>query len=75
MTDDFATIYMELLDEGTPAWRPVQAVHVAGDFYRVVSENLHPGDERWRFPSGSVVRCEERFLSRGSSLVAVALAE
>ena len=57
MANDLATIYVELLDEGTPVWRRVQAVHVAGDVYRIVSENLHPRDERWRFPSGAVVRC------------------
>jgi hypothetical protein len=75
MTNDPATIYVELLDEGTSAWRPVQAVIVAGGVYRIVSENHHPGDERWRFPSGAVVRCEESQLSRGLCLVAVALAE
>jgi hypothetical protein len=75
MTNDPATIYVELLDEGTSAWRPVHAVHIAGDVYRIVSENLHPGEERWRFPSGAVVRCEERQLSRGPFLVASALAE
>lgn len=75
MTDELATVYVELLDERMPVWRPVQAVHVVGDDYRIVSENLHPGDERWRFPSGAVVRCEERQLSRGPCLVAVALAQ
>jgi hypothetical protein len=75
MTNDPATIYVELLDEGTSAWRPVQAVIVAGGVYRIVSENLHPDDERRRFPFGAVVRCEERRLSRGLCLVAVALAE
>jgi hypothetical protein len=75
MTNDPATIYVELLDEGTSAWRPVQAVIVAGGVYRIVSENLHLDDERRRFPSGAVVRCEERQISRGLGLVAVALAE
>lgn len=75
MTNALAVIYVELREEGTPVWRPVRAVPVGGDRYRIVSENPHPGDERWRFPSGAVVRCEERQLSRGSSLVAVALAE
>jgi len=75
MTNDPATICVELLDEGTPVWLPVQAVHVAGDVFRGVSENLHPGEERWRLPAGAVVRCEVRLLSRGPCLVASALAE
>jgi hypothetical protein len=63
------TIYVELLDEGVDVWRPVEAERV-GEFFRIVG--LPPESERWTFPSGSLVRCEQRELSHGSALVAVA---
>jgi len=58
------TIYMELLDEGVDVWRPVEAERRQDGLYRIVSG---PPDETeaWRFPPGSVVRCEEKTFSGG----------
>ncbi len=64
-----ALIYMPLLDEGTPCWRPVQAVRLADDLYRIADST--PEDEKWMFSPGEVVRCEWRVLADGPSLVAV----
>lgn len=75
MATDRSTIYMELLDEGTPTWRPVEVERVAIGVYRIVSENPDPQDEHWRFPCGSLVRCEQRELSGGECTVEVSLAE
>jgi hypothetical protein len=65
------TIYVYLLDEGTDVWRPVEAEHVGGEQYRILSANADPEDEHWQFQTGEVVRCETRKLSEGTHLVAV----
>ena len=69
------TIYVALLDEGVDVWRPVQAERVRTGVFRILPMNPDPEDERWEFPPGSVVRCEEREVSEGRALVAVALSE
>jgi len=74
MADDHSTIHVELLDEGTPTWRPVKAKRIADGVYRIVSEDPDPEDEYWQFPSGSLVRCELRQLSGGECIVPVSLA-
>jgi len=65
------TIYMYLLEEGTDVWRPVQAEHMSGDLYRILSVNTDPDCETWQFQSGDIVKCEMRKLSGGPQLVAV----
>ena len=76
MTHTETTIYVELLDEGTPTWRPVRAERTADGTYRIVSWSPDPEDETWQFPSGSVVRCEWKQFSDGCKhLVAVSLAK
>jgi len=52
------TVYMPLLDEGTPAWRPVEARKVAKDRYLIPKSVLVPEDEVWFCQPGSTVRCE-----------------
>lgn len=69
------TIYVYLLNEGTDVWRPVDAVHIAGDSYRIVGNNPNPDDEQWEFTTGQVVSCEVRELSGGPCLVAVTSAK
>jgi len=59
-------IYVALLDEGTEVWRPVEAVHVRDDIYRIIGLNLNPEDERWQFSSGDVVRCRSHTFGDGS---------
>jgi hypothetical protein len=63
---DSIQIYVSLLDEGTDVWRPVEAVHVRDDMYRIISSNLNPKDERWQFVSGDVVRCQSHVFADGS---------
>lgn len=65
-------IYVELLDEGVDAWRPVTATEERRGVYRL--PHRRPEDEQWAFPPGSLVRCEQRDLGDGSALVAIALA-
>ena len=68
-------VYVYLLDEGTDAWRPVDAIPVAGDIYKLVAKHHDPEDEHWEFATGDELRCEARRLSSGMHLVAVAKAE
>jgi hypothetical protein len=64
-----ALIYMPLLDEGTSCWRPVQAIRLADDLYRITDSI--PDDEKWLFSPGDVVRCELRDFADELGLVAV----
>jgi hypothetical protein len=59
------TIYIELLDEGVEVWRPVRAERRQDGLFRILSR---PSDETeaWKFPQGSVVRCEEKTFSGGN---------
>lgn len=68
--EGLAEIYIYLLDEGTDAWRPVQAVHVSGDVYRILSRNPDPEQERREFDSGESVRCKECNMDDDPYLVA-----
>ncbi len=62
------TIYVALEGEDVEVWRPVAASR-EGAFYRIADET--PADEEWAFPSGALVRCEQREFSDGPALVAV----
>ena len=65
-----ATVYVELLNEGTRCWRPVQAEHMGDSRYLLTGEQ--PDDESWSFSVGDIVRCEFQQLSEGTVLVATA---
>jgi hypothetical protein len=57
------TIYVELLEEGTDCWRPVESEHLGGDLYRITGEV--PDDEVWAFGPGSIVKCRVQTFSEG----------
>lgn len=57
------TIYVYLLDEGTDVWRPVKAIQVKENIYKILSANPDPEDEIWQFNKGDFVRCESKPLS------------
>ena len=62
-------IYIELLGEGTPVWRPVDAVHIQDDLYRIVQTNEQPDDERWPFEADSIVRCKLKQTEEGDLIL------
>ena len=62
---DPTQIYVALLNEGVEVWRPVDATHVGSDRYRILSPNETPGDERWEFQQGALVRCRTRTFADG----------
>ena len=53
-------IYVYLLNEGVDVWRPVDAVKINENVYRIVAQNPDPEDEQWEFNFGDLVRCKER---------------
>jgi hypothetical protein len=68
-----ATIYINLLDEGTDVWRPVDADAIGGMDYRIDHRAIVPDDEQWQFRPGDRVKCELRELSGTPVLVAIGL--
>ena len=66
------TIFVALLDEGVDVWRPIEAQALPNGLFRIVSENADPESETWQFPTGAVVRCEQRRFADGEvGLVAI----
>lgn len=56
-SDKETTIYVQLLDEGTPTARPTQAIDLGNGFYKLLpTPNYDPEDEKWEFLPGSTVR-------------------
>ncbi len=64
-------IHIYLKDEGTQVWRPVEAIVMGEDLYRIPDNILVPDDEDWEFLPGSVVRCVHKKLSGGVRLAAI----
>ena len=59
------TIHVYLLNEGTDAWRPVQAALVGAGRYRILGDV--PDSEVWQFQPGDIVRCRQHVFSDGRS--------
>ena len=59
------TIYVQLLNEGTDVWRPVEATQLSDNTYSI--EGTVPGGEEWAFAPGSVVRCVSKTFSTGAT--------
>jgi len=56
---------MPLLGEGTDCWRPVRAVPIGEDVFRIVDQI--PAGESWKFGEDSRVRCRDRIFPGGVS--------
>lgn len=68
------TIYVSLLAEGTPVWRPV-AAELQADGTFLISEQEVPEDEQWQFLPGEMVMVEVQERMGEEVLVAVKLAD
>lgn len=55
--NDLVIIYVFLLDEGVDVWRPISAVHLQDDVYRIVAQPYDQTDEKWQFEPGDTVIC------------------
>jgi hypothetical protein len=58
------------LDEGVDVWRPVRAVHIQDDIYRIVEQPYDRGLETWQFAPGEDVVGEIIEASEGRILAA-----
>jgi len=67
-------IYIQLLNEGSVAYRPVSSHEIGKNIFRVDgSEIYNPEDEEWEFPPGTYVIVEEQI--RGGEKVLIAIKE
>lgn len=64
-------IHIHLTDEGTDVWRPIEAIRLDEELFRIPEDTIVPSDENWEFLPGAVVRCEHRVLSHEVLLIAV----
>lgn len=59
-------VYVELLDEGSEAWRPTQAVELRNGLFQLLpTAGYDPEDESWAFLPGEIVRLEKRLSEKG----------
>ena len=58
-------IYTKLLGEKLEVWRPVEAVPMGNDTYKIISPNPEPKIEKWEFKRGDLVQCEDKVFSDG----------
>ncbi len=65
-------IYVQLLSEGTVVYRPVPAVKISENTYRLRGETIYdPDDEEWEFLPKSIVHVEEKGIEGKKMLIAV----
>lgn len=58
------TIYIQLLDEGSIAYRPTKGEEICPGIYKVLPTNdYNPDDEKWEFLPGTFVNCEMKALT------------
>jgi RimJ/RimL family protein N-acetyltransferase len=62
-------IYVALMNDGVPVWRPVSAERVSNLVFRILGPV--PEDEEREYQPGQVVVCEQRILSGASAVVAI----
>lgn len=64
-------IYVAVVGEVPPVWRPVEALKVGDDTFEIVSVNANPEGQKWQFETGMRVRVEEHtFMDDRKGLVA-----
>ena len=57
------TIYIPLVNEGTPVWRPASAKAVSPAIFQI--EDSEPADEEWLYQTGQNVLVENRVFADG----------
>ena len=65
-------IYIQLLGEGTKVYRPVPAIKIDNDIFKIGGDGIHdPEDEEWEFKPGTIVIVERKKLEGKNVLVAI----
>jgi len=76
MSDGSTThVYVQLLDEGVEAWRPVLAEHEHDNVYRIIEQPYDRQIESWEFEPGDSVICEVVDSNEGKMLAATSRSE
>ena len=65
-------IYVQLLGEGTLVYRPVPAIKIEEDIYRIKGEDIYsPAEEEWEFLPGTVVKVKQEELESEKVILAI----
>ncbi len=65
-------IYIQLLNEGTEVYRPVPAIKIKNNIYKLQGFDIYnPEDEIWEFSPGTYVQVEKRNLDGENVLIAI----
>lgn len=64
------TIYISLLEEGSPVARPTTAEDLGNGTFKVMpTDNYNPESEIWEFLPGSNVRCKKTLSAFGNEML------
>ena len=65
-------IYIQLLNEGTKVYRPIPALEIEHDVFKVQGHEIYdPENEEWEFVPGTIVTVTQRELEGEMVLVAI----
>lgn len=65
-------IYIQLLNEGSVAYRPVSSYEIGNNIFKVDGSDIYdPDDEEWEFPPGTFVLVEEQIKEGKKVLIAI----
>ena len=69
-------VYVKLLEEGTEAYRPVPALLIESNIYKLLGHKIHdPLDEIWEFLPDTIVQTKVREIVDKKLLIAVKAVE
>lgn len=68
--NDVQEIYVLLLGEAVEVWRPVKAIYIKDNIYKIIEQYYNREDEKWEFEPGEIVHCELTRTSDGKILIA-----
>lgn len=69
--NETSQIYVGLCDEGVDVWRPIQAIPLGKNVYRIVDQPYDREIETWKFEPGDEVYCELIDAEKGQILAAL----
>ncbi len=66
------TIFVLVVNEPSMMWKPVEALAMSDDTYKIISANPDPQGQKWQFVTGNIVRCKQHtFMDGSQGMVAV----
>jgi hypothetical protein len=73
MNETCQIVYVQLLNEGTPAWRPTNARLIKDDIYELLpTDHYDSEDEQWEFAPGTVAHCGVGLIAAGGTPIKLA---